>query len=103
MRDTSKLIVLFEGSDNRGYRRPRACVGLVYPAQNRKGPGVGGNYQRDQTLASHGLGAEPDGTYSGGSANYLFADTHVETISETAVYQWVQRDIAAGTNFALPH
>jgi prepilin-type N-terminal cleavage/methylation domain-containing protein/prepilin-type processing-associated H-X9-DG protein len=36
------------------------------------------------------------------TSNYLYADSHVETIAETIVYEWVQQDIAKGTNFAQP-
>ena len=37
------------------------------------------------------------------SANYLYADGHVDTIPEATVYQWVQQDIKNGTNFAQPY
>ncbi|MGD9722966.1 MAG: H-X9-DG-CTERM domain-containing protein [Pirellulales bacterium] len=36
------------------------------------------------------------------SANYLYGDGHVETISEQTIFGWVQEDIARGTNFAKP-
>ena len=35
-------------------------------------------------------------------ANYLYADGHVQTIGQSTVYQWVQADLAQGTNFAKP-
>jgi prepilin-type N-terminal cleavage/methylation domain-containing protein/prepilin-type processing-associated H-X9-DG protein len=102
--DTSKLIVLFEGSDNRGAQDDHVHASVWYTplkiAQGLVWPGITNEINPSRHVVS---GAQPDGTYSGGSANYLFADCHVETISELAVYGWVQRDIAAGTNFALPH
>ncbi len=36
------------------------------------------------------------------TANYLYADGHVETIAEETISSWVQQDIANGTNFAQP-
>jgi prepilin-type N-terminal cleavage/methylation domain-containing protein/prepilin-type processing-associated H-X9-DG protein len=36
------------------------------------------------------------------TANYLYADSHVETIAEEVVYGWVEKDILSGTNFAQP-
>jgi prepilin-type processing-associated H-X9-DG protein len=38
----------------------------------------------------------------GETANYLYADGHVETIAMQTVYQWVQDDMTNGTNFAQP-
>jgi len=35
-------------------------------------------------------------------ANYLYADGHAETVSYETFLSWVQADIAAGTNFAMP-
>ena len=103
MRETSKLIVLFEGSDNRGSQDDHVHASVWYtPLKIVKGlvwPGI----TNEIDPSRHGVsGALADGTKSGGSANYLFADDHVATISEFTVYQWVQRDIAQGTNFAQP-
>ena len=36
------------------------------------------------------------------TANYLYADGHVETIGVETVHEWVQNDIQNGTNFAQP-
>ena len=36
------------------------------------------------------------------TANYLFADSHAETISLSTIQIWVAQDIANGTNFARP-
>lgn len=36
------------------------------------------------------------------TANYLYGDGHVETIAEETVSEWMQQDIANGTNFAKP-
>jgi len=37
-----------------------------------------------------------------GVSNYLYADDHVQPISEATLYAWVQGDIANGSNFARP-
>jgi len=38
-----------------------------------------------------------------GSANYLYADGHVTSVSENELRSWVDSDIAHGTNFAKPN
>ncbi|HEY2882297.1 MAG TPA: H-X9-DG-CTERM domain-containing protein [Pirellulales bacterium] len=49
-----------------------------------------------------GIVGEINPTRHAGSANYMYADGHVQTVAESTVYGWVQRDIAQGTNFAVP-
>jgi prepilin-type N-terminal cleavage/methylation domain-containing protein len=87
----SKAIVLFEGADDRTVVDDHAHCSDWFSA----------------FLVNHGIVWEhilqdikPD--RHGDCANYLFADTHEETISDATVYQWVQRDIANKTNFAKP-
>jgi len=51
----------------------------------------------------HGGGQpSPQSLKTGGGANYLYADGHVDLVAETTFYTWVQRDVAQGTNLARP-
>lgn len=89
--ETSKLIVLFEGSSQRGetddhvhcssfYNPARVATGTVWPFIVR----------------------EIDVSRHRGSANYLYADGHVATLHESTVQDWVEQDIEKHTNFARP-
>lgn len=91
LKETSKMLVLFEGSDlmevvddhvhaSQWYLPFRVTNKTVWPA----------------------LISEVNVGRHNGSANYLYADGHVETIPEETVYQWVEIDIANGTNFTKP-
>jgi prepilin-type processing-associated H-X9-DG protein len=55
-----------------------------------------------QGLVWNGIVSEVHPTHHSGVSNYLYGDGHVTPIAETTVYQWVQQDIANGTNFAKP-
>ena len=91
VRETSKLIVLFEGADERGPFDDHAhCSTWYTPFKITHGfvwPGIVAEIKPDRHVSS---------------ANYLYADGHEETVAETTVYQWVQRDITNKTNFAQP-
>ena len=91
LRSTSKLIVLFEGADERGPLADHAHCSTWYSAFKIANgfvwPGILGEIKPDRHR---------------NSANYLFADGHEETISDATLYQWVQRDIAEKSNFAKP-
>jgi prepilin-type N-terminal cleavage/methylation domain-containing protein/prepilin-type processing-associated H-X9-DG protein len=106
LKETSKLITLFECSPQTGtaanandhvhcstwYTKPNILHGHVWSA-----------ILGEVDPSRHGGTLDPaTQTNAGGTANYLFADGHVETIAETTLYQWVQRDIASGSNFAKP-
>jgi prepilin-type N-terminal cleavage/methylation domain-containing protein/prepilin-type processing-associated H-X9-DG protein len=92
VKNTSKLIVVFEAADKMGtvtydhvhcstwYSAFNVNNGFVWPA-------ITGEINPQRHVDS---------------ANYLFADDHVETIGQSTLYQWVQRDIVQGSNFARP-
>ena len=91
VRDKGKLIVLFEGADERGAVDDHVHTSIWYsPFRVASGFVWAGIVQE----------IKPD--RHNGAANYLYADSHEETIGEATVYQWVQRDIANKTNFAKP-
>ena len=92
MKETSKVIILFEGADGRTVNQEHAhCASWYTPLKISKGQ------VWDWMLT------EIQPNRHGDSANYLYADGHVDTIPEATVYQWVQKDIANGTNFAQPY
>ena len=89
--ETSKLIILFEGSTQREatddhvhcsrfYNPGRVAVGTVWPFMLREI-----DVSRHERLA-----------------NYLYADGHVASVPETTVRDWVEFDIQRNTNFARP-
>jgi prepilin-type processing-associated H-X9-DG protein/prepilin-type N-terminal cleavage/methylation domain-containing protein len=91
LKETARMIVLFEGADlmevtddhvhpSTWYLPIRVANKTVWPA----------------------LVSEVNVARHSGAANYLYVDGHVETIPEETVYEWVEEDIANGTNFAKP-
>jgi prepilin-type N-terminal cleavage/methylation domain-containing protein/prepilin-type processing-associated H-X9-DG protein len=91
MKQTSKVIILFEGADGRTVSQEHVHASEWYtPLKISKGQ----VWERMLT--------EIQPSRHGDTANYLYADGHVDTIPEITVYQWVQQDIANGTNFAQP-
>ena len=91
MKQTSKVIILFEGADGRSVSQEHVHTASWYtPLKIAKGQ------VWDWVLT------EIQPSRHGDTANYLYADGHVDTIPEITVYQWVQQDIANGTNFAQP-
>jgi prepilin-type processing-associated H-X9-DG protein len=91
MKQTSKTIIVFEGADMRQANNEHAHASLWYTERN-----ITKNLWWPQYLSE----VKPD--RHGESSNYLFADGHVETIAEEMVYQWMERDVQQGTNFAIP-
>lgn len=53
---------------------------------------------RDIQPDRHPVGGSPNGVHTNGSANYLFADTHVKAYAANQVKSWADR----GDNFAKP-
>ena len=87
---TSKQIVLFEGATNRGPNSDHAhCSQWYHPLFS-----VQDSWEYMLTEIHPSLHS--------GSAHYLYADNHVDLISEETVYRWVQEDSARHTNFARP-
>ena len=91
MKATSKTIIVFEGADERTVTNEHVHASHWYTERN-----IGRNFWWAQLLSE----VKPD--RHSGSANYLYADGHVETLSEEAIYQRMQQDVALGTNFAVP-
>ncbi len=92
LKETSKLITVFEAADKAGAvaNDHVHCSTWYTPFKVTNG------------FVWQGIIGEINPERHVDSANYLFADDHVQTIAENTLYQWVQRDIAAGTNFAKP-
>jgi len=91
LQETSKTVIAFEGADNRRPNAEHVHASLWYDPSN-----IASNLVWPYMLSE----IKPD--RHGPSANYLYADGHVETIPEETLFEWVQRDIAQGTNFARP-
>ncbi len=91
LQEKSKTIMVFEGADSRNVNQEHVHASQWYtPLKISKG------LVWDFVLTE----IQPD--RHTGTANYLFADGHVDNFSFETVYGWVQHDIAAGTNFAKP-
>ena len=92
MASTHNLIVLFEGADNgRTALDDHVHTSTWYsPVQIARG-----------TLWNT-ITAEINPIQHVDCANYLYADGHADTISLDTFQNWVQQDIASGTNFARP-
>jgi prepilin-type processing-associated H-X9-DG protein/prepilin-type N-terminal cleavage/methylation domain-containing protein len=91
LKESSKLIVLFEGADNLGTAYDHTHSSTWYST-----------FKISNGFVWAGIVGEINPTRHAGSANYMYADGHVQTVAESTVYGWVQRDIAQGTNFAVP-
>jgi prepilin-type N-terminal cleavage/methylation domain-containing protein/prepilin-type processing-associated H-X9-DG protein len=91
LKESSKTFVVFEGADNRKPTAEHVHASLWYDPSN-VASGIVWEYMLSEI--------KPD--RHGPSANYLYADAHVNSIPEEVVYEWMQRDIAQGTNFARP-
>ncbi len=91
MQQTSKVIIIFEGADGRTVSQEHVHTSTWYtPLKISKG------IVWDFIITE----IQPDRHEE--SANYLYADGHVETISQDTIYNWVQQDMLSGTNFARP-
>ena len=92
LREKSKLIILFEGSKDRELLDDHVHASQFYlPIKITKG-WVWELMLKEIDVDRH----------LGESANYLYADNHVDTIAEQTLHEWVDLDIALGTNFAKP-
>ena len=94
LKQLSKSLILFEGSAQRtedDHTDHAHCSQFYWPirvATNTVWYGI----LQDISVARHMQ-----------SANYLYADGHVVTLTETTIREWVDRDIQEGTHFAKPH
>ncbi len=92
LKETSKLIIVFEGADKVGsVVNDHVHCSTWYSA-----------FKISNGFVWAGIIGEINPERHVDSANYLYADDHVQSIGESTLYQWVQRDIAQGTNFAKP-
>lgn len=89
--ESSKLIILLEGADEREAENDHVHASLLYSPSAIA-----------HKLCWQKLLTEVHPARHVDSANYLYADGHVETIPEETVYQWVLDDMAKGTNFLKP-
>ena len=87
----SKMIVLLEGSTARNESDDHVhCASFYNPGR-----------VATQTVWAFML-REIDAARHGEVSNYLYADGHVVPVAEATLRQWVDQDIAQGTNFAKP-
>ena len=94
IRDSSRLIVLFEADPERddGHGSDHIhCSQFYSPVYKMLGKVFEMGFREIDT-DRHG----------GDAANYLFADGHVSSIRESTLRGWIESDLAAGTNFARP-
>ena len=93
LKETCKTLLLFEGSDNRAVaitNEHAHCSSWFSAANIAAG------------LVWTKITDEIQPNRHGGSANYLYADGHVNGLAEETLFDWVQTDISNGTNFAKP-
>ncbi|MCG8585310.1 MAG: DUF1559 domain-containing protein [Pirellulales bacterium] len=88
---SSRVIVLFEGADGRTENTEHAHCSSYYSPLRVANGWVFSAMQSEIDTARHGKGS-----------NYLFADGHAASIDEGTIRQWIEEDIANGTNFTLP-
>jgi prepilin-type N-terminal cleavage/methylation domain-containing protein/prepilin-type processing-associated H-X9-DG protein len=94
VKQTSKLIVLFEGADER--TAGTSEYDHVHTSRWYTPLKI------QQGLVWNSIVGEINPARHNGVSNYLYGDGHVAAIAESTVYEWVQQDIAAGTNFTKP-
>jgi prepilin-type N-terminal cleavage/methylation domain-containing protein/prepilin-type processing-associated H-X9-DG protein len=94
LKTTSKLIVLFEAA-----KRPAQNAALVDHVHSSTWYST---FNVANGFVWSTITSEINPSRHTGVSNYLYADGHAKAISESALYQWVQADIASGGNFARP-
>jgi prepilin-type N-terminal cleavage/methylation domain-containing protein/prepilin-type processing-associated H-X9-DG protein len=91
MQETSRTVIVFEMSDSRGVTDEHCHPSTWYlPILITK------------KIVWETITDEIHPARHQDSANYLYADSHVVTVPELTVREWVENDILAGTNFAKP-
>lgn len=91
MQETSKNILIFEGADERTVTNEHVHASLWYSERN---------ITRGLWWSQYLSEVKPDRHSE--SANYLYADGHVDLVSEETVNGWMKQDTLSGTNFAIP-
>jgi len=94
LKTTSKLIVLFEAA-----QRPAQSAALADHVHSSTWYST---FNVANGFVWSTITSEINPSRHAGVSNYLYADGHAKAISESTLYQWVQADIAAGSNFARP-
>jgi prepilin-type processing-associated H-X9-DG protein len=92
LQSTHNLVILFEGSANRGVSDDHVHASNFYIP-----------FRIEQNLVWEFMTLEIEPARHFDTSNYLFADAHVATIGESTLKDWVDFDIANGTNFAKPN
>jgi len=92
LRSTHDLVVLFEGSEQREVRDDHVHCSSFYKPSRILLDSVW-DFMLLEIAPSRHLG----------TANYLYADGHVTSVSENELRSWVNSDIANETNFAKPN
>ena len=92
MEQTSKSIIFFEGSKNRDPATEHVHASLWYTERN-----INLRLWWAQYIAEVGPDPHSD------TAHYLYADGHAEAQSTGTIQERMDADVAAGTNFAIPH
>jgi len=91
LQETSKLLILFEGDDVRQVTDDHVhCSSWFSPEAIA------------HKLSWVRLKTEVGPERHVDSANYLYADGHVETITTVAMREWVEHEAASGRNFTRP-
>ncbi len=93
VQETQRLLMVFEGSDQRAIDITTEhvhCSTWYTPLKIAKG-----------TVWQY-MTAEIQPDRHSDTANYLYGDGHVATIHQQTIKEWVDQDIAQGTNFAKP-
>ena len=93
LRSTHDLVVLFEGSVHRAVDDEHVhCSSFYTPFRVRR-----------NLVWDFMTGEIEPARHCSNSSNYLFADGHVGTLSESELQRWTDFDIAHDTNFAKPN
>jgi len=92
LRSTHDLAILFEGSTRRAITDEHVHCSLFYDP-----------FRVDNNLVVNFIQLEIELSRHLGGSNYLFADGHVDSVSQSFFESVVQRDIANGTNFSQPN
>lgn len=88
--ETTKVIVIFEGADDRSSSSDHAhCSTWYHPL-----------YTADETWSNVCKEIHP--TRHDSMSNYLYADGHVDTIAEPDFYSRIMQDMQRGTNSFMP-
>jgi prepilin-type N-terminal cleavage/methylation domain-containing protein/prepilin-type processing-associated H-X9-DG protein len=92
LRSTHNLVILFEGSSRRTITDEHVHCSVFYDP-----------FRVNNELVINFIEQEIELDRHPGASNYLFADGHVDSVSQSSFQNVVERDIANGTNFSKPN